>query len=247
MAKKHVEEFNPWPPFVDIFSSVILVILLFLLIVIVNLGYYAQFKFKVSYTGTIATDNVILNDNPVSKTIDELKDISKKDKIKENKKKENIKISEISKKKSTKVKNQNDAKQKDKVEKTEVDYSNITAKTVDNQNVIAKDKYIVINFKNDEIIIDDKNIEKIKEFISKTKIKFPKHKVYISSGDNTNQISSTISKQITLARTLNIRNVLRKLNYKNKDLKIKLSKTKYHQNIKPNPAGYILIRIKEMK
>ena len=48
MAKKRAEEFNPWPPFVDIFSSVILVLLLFLLITIVNIAYYAQFKFKVS-------------------------------------------------------------------------------------------------------------------------------------------------------------------------------------------------------
>lgn len=64
MAIRCEDEFNPWPSFVDIFSSVILVMLLFLLVVLVNLGYYAQFKYKVSYTGSIATDDLILNDNP---------------------------------------------------------------------------------------------------------------------------------------------------------------------------------------
>ena len=64
MAKRCEDEFNPWPSFVDIFSSVILVMLLFLLVVLVNLGYYAQFKYKVSYTGSISSDEVILNSNP---------------------------------------------------------------------------------------------------------------------------------------------------------------------------------------
>jgi len=40
MSCKCEEEFNPWPSFVDIFSSVILVLLLFLLVVLANLGYY---------------------------------------------------------------------------------------------------------------------------------------------------------------------------------------------------------------
>ena len=69
MAKRCEDEFNPWPSFVDIFSSVILVMLLFLLVVLVNLGYYAQFKYKVSYTGSIATDDLIVNDNPSEGTV----------------------------------------------------------------------------------------------------------------------------------------------------------------------------------
>ncbi|MDD3505073.1 MAG: hypothetical protein PHX65_00785 [Sulfurimonas sp.] len=59
MAKGCEQEFNPWPAFVDVFSSVILVMLLFLLITIVNIVYYAQFKHKVSYTGAITKDEVI--------------------------------------------------------------------------------------------------------------------------------------------------------------------------------------------
>jgi len=63
MAGRCLDEFNPWPSFVDIFSSVILVLLLFLLVLIVNIGYYAQFKFKVQYDGSIATDKVVLMDD----------------------------------------------------------------------------------------------------------------------------------------------------------------------------------------
>jgi len=74
MSKKCIEEFNPWPPFVDIFSSVILVMLLFLMVTLVNLGYYSQFKFKITHSGSISTDNLILNDNP---TINKQKELLK--------------------------------------------------------------------------------------------------------------------------------------------------------------------------
>lgn len=63
MAKRrHVDEFNPWPAFVDLFASVIMLVLMFMLILIVNVAFYAQFKFKVSYTGNVAVDTVISNE-----------------------------------------------------------------------------------------------------------------------------------------------------------------------------------------
>ena len=59
MAQKFEEEFNPMAVFVDLFSSVIL-ILYFLLVVLANLRYYAQSKYKTSYTGSISSDDLIL-------------------------------------------------------------------------------------------------------------------------------------------------------------------------------------------
>ena len=53
MAKRSQEEFNPWPPFVDLFSSVILVLLLIILILIVEVAYFSQFKYKITYEGQI--------------------------------------------------------------------------------------------------------------------------------------------------------------------------------------------------
>ena len=78
MAKKCMEEFNPWPPFVDIFSSTILVLLLFMLILIVNLGYYAQFKFKISYSGTVSTDKIVEDKTITKQYVEKLVDPKEK-------------------------------------------------------------------------------------------------------------------------------------------------------------------------
>ena len=71
MSCKCEEEFNPWPSFVDIFSSVILVLLLFLWVVLANLDYYAQFKYKVSFNGSISTDDLITSSSSSSTTTTE--------------------------------------------------------------------------------------------------------------------------------------------------------------------------------
>jgi Flp pilus assembly protein TadG len=73
MAIRCEEEFNPWPAFVDIFSAVILVLMLFLLVTLVNIGYYAQFKYKIQYTGTVATDELILQDTTKKVELEEQK------------------------------------------------------------------------------------------------------------------------------------------------------------------------------
>jgi hypothetical protein len=48
MARKQPppEEFNPWPPFVDVFASVIMVLLFFMMITVVNVAYFSQFQVK---------------------------------------------------------------------------------------------------------------------------------------------------------------------------------------------------------
>jgi hypothetical protein len=40
------KEFNPWPSFVDLFSSVILVLIFFILVIVTLLAYFMQFKYK---------------------------------------------------------------------------------------------------------------------------------------------------------------------------------------------------------
>ena len=67
MAGSSDGEFNPWPAFVDIFSAVILVMLLLLMVVLANLGYFAQFKYKVSYSGAVSSDDIIRNNNKQEK------------------------------------------------------------------------------------------------------------------------------------------------------------------------------------
>lgn len=46
--QEKVEPFNPWPGFVDLFASVIMVVLMFMLVLIVNISYYSQFKYKIA-------------------------------------------------------------------------------------------------------------------------------------------------------------------------------------------------------
>jgi len=230
MGKKCIEEFNPWPPFVDIFSSTILVLLLFMLILIVNLGYYAQFKFKVTYSGTIATDQLLVEEKTKINKVDKIvKEVVQKE---TNVEKTSI-VSEIVEKKFLERAGQDLAQEDDK--------------TTTKQEVIQKDNYLVVNFDNKEILLDDITIKTVKDYIAKMKQNFPVHKVIISSVEPTNQVSSTIAKQIALARTLNTRNLIRKLEYKSSDVRIRLIDEKIRKQLPEKESGFVFITIKVNK
>ncbi len=220
MGKKHVDEFNPWPPFVDIFSSVILVLLLFLLITIVNIAYYAQFKFKVAYTGTIATNELVLQNNAPQ--------VSKKEKV-------DVKVEDP-------IENQENIGD---IQSAGKDLSRIYQDDNTKQKVISSDDYLVINFGSETVKLDDPIIVQIKDFIAKMKKKYPNNIVHVSAVDPTNQISATVMKQISLARTLNARNLVRKLNYKRKDVQVDLLNPKSLNINNKNEFGYIILRVEK--
>jgi len=236
MGKKCVEEFNPWPPFVDIFSSTILVLLLFMLILIVNLGYYAQFKFKVSYIGTIATSQLITEQVPEINKINEPKEnqipIEQKEIVEQKVIKTSI-ISEVQEKKELERAGQ------------DLVQANDTNSTL--QATVQKDDYLIVTFADKEILLDDPTIVQVKQFIQQMKNKFPKHKVIISSVEPTNQISSTIAKQISLARTLNTRNLIRKQGYNKSDVRIRLLDDTIRSKLPENEAGFVYITVKVNK
>jgi hypothetical protein len=213
MGKKCAEEFNPWPSFVDIFSSTILVLLLFMLILIVKLGYYAQFKFKVTYKGTIPTSELV-----------EQKEIIEKEVIKTSI------ISEIQEKKELERAGQ---------DLVQADDTNTTLQTI-----VQKDDYLIVTFADKEILLDDPSIREVKKYIEKMKIKFPKHKVIVSSVEPTNQLSSTVAKQISLARTLNTRNLVRKQNYAKSDVRIRLLEKDIREKLPEIEAGFVYITVK---
>lgn len=235
MAKKCPEEFNPWPPFVDIFSSTILVLLLFMLILIVNLGYYAQFKFKVSYTGTIATDQTIHREKVEEQSEEESKESKDQKKI-ESKQQEIIKTSIIS-----------EVQEKQDFERAGQDLVQVDDNKSSLQKTVEFDDYIIVNFANKEILLDDKTIREVKQFVQKMKNKFGKHKIIVSSVEPTNQMSSTIAKQISLARTLNTRNLVRKQGYKNSDVRIRLLDNAIKEKLPDNEAGFVYITVKVNK
>jgi len=248
MANRCEEEFNPWPSFVDIFSSVILVMLLFLLVLLVNLGYYAQFKYKVSYTGSISS-NELQTQSASKTTVDTT--IKKKVEAKPIPKKQEQQIVQMK---------QQIQKLKQEIQKNKVVIQNknrtlesagldIAKKTDENrdtkQKVVEADDYFIVTFKGSELFIDDAIIKKIKIFIKKFKEKPGNNKkVYISAFDPKNQVSATIAKQISLSRSIGTRNMIRKLGFKKKDVRIDLrDKTVIKENI-DKTNGYLVIRVK---
>lgn len=254
MSKRCEDEFNPWPSFVDIFSSVILVMLLFLLVVLVNLGYYAQFKYKVSYTGSIASDDLILNDNPSPAQIKE--EVVKKSESKteaptqkqpnppivfKEMKQEIIRLKKIIEERTVKAKEKKEAK----LESGGIDVAN--RKDDDKkskQTIIAADEYFIITFKGNEIFFDNEITKKLKVFIKDIKSKYKKHKIMISASDVKGQASATIAKQISLARSLGARNLIRKLGYEKKDVRVDLlASTKVKEKM-DEQNGYLIVRIK---
>lgn len=257
MAIRCEDEFNPWPSFVDIFSSVILVMLLFLLVVLVNLGYYAQFKYKVSYTGSISTDDIILNDNPsearikeeVIETTSSTEAETTKDKpiITQAKsvqvlQEEVIRLKKIIEERTVKAKEKNEAA----IESGGIDVKDRKDDDKKSKQVtVATDEYFIVTFKGNEIFIDNAITKKLKDFLQNAKNKYGKHKIAITAADVKDQVSATVAKQISLARTIGVRNLIRKLDYEKKDVRVDLlADTKIKEKIN-DQNGYLVIRVKK--
>lgn len=237
MSKRCEDEFNPWPSFVDIFSSVILVMLLFLLVVLVNLGYYAQFKYKVSYTGTIATDDLIVNDNPsdgTTKLAQPNKNISMMQQ-------EIIRLRRIVEERVVKA----EEKEESKIEHGGIDVADRDdSDKPSKQTLINTEDYYIVTFKGNEIFFDTAIIKELKTFIEDTKKRYKKHQIIITTADVQGQASATVAKQISLARSLGARNLIRKLGYEKKDVRIDLlASTEVKEDINKQ-YGYLVIRIK---
>jgi len=236
MANKCLEEFNPWPSFVDIFSSVILVLLLFLLVLIVNVGYYAQFKFKIQYDGSIATDKVILTEtNDVIKVDDE-----RKDELKDN---DHVLQTTDMKDITTQ------AMQKYLTAATDIESAGedlADKKRTDQeqtQDIKEEDKIFYVKFNGNEIFINEKIVSQLKTFINKIKKKYPNAKLTLSSVDPVDQVSLTVTKQISLGRIISTRTLIKKFNFNMKNLHLKLSdKIKIPEDI-DSKYGFIVVKV----
>ncbi len=246
MACKIEEEFNPWPSFVDIFSSVILVLLLFLLVVLANLGYYMQFKYKVSYTGSISTSDLIASS---SSTTTEVSTSSSSNGTNPN---SDINIQIIKEQKQMILALQNQiavdptalksAKGTDEADSAGINVANKKEDTTQVQKMISTDEYFVITYKADELFVDDLISKQLKDFLSKVKSKNPNHEIYIYSSDTKNQLSATIARQISLARTMSVRNLIKKFAYEKKDINIDLSVLPEIKEPVDAKNGYIVIK-----
>jgi len=237
MASKCVEEFNPWPSFVDIFSSVILVLLLFLLVLIVNIGYYAQFKFKVQYDGSVATDKIILEDS--SKVIKILN---------KNKDKQQETDSLIQTTKMEEVTTQ--AMQEYLTAATDIESAgeDLADKKKDDkeqtQNILEKDRVFYISFTGNELFAQDSVVEKLKAFAKHAQETYPNSKVILSSVDQENQVSLTVNRQLSLGRILASKTLLKKFDYKAKDIMLRLNDKPVIPDEIDSEYGLIVVQIK---
>ena len=245
MSKKCEDEFNPWPSFVDIFSSVILVMLLFLLVLLVNLGYYAQFKFKVSYTGTITTDELIFNSTPSPLQIEQIveQEESKKEQTQniQEMKQEIVRLKKIIEERTVKAKEKEEAQ----LESGGIDVADVKDDDNDSKQVLLQnEEYFIITYKGNEIFLDNKIAKDLKLFLLDVKKKYKNHKILITAADVQGQASATVAKQISLARSLGTRNLIRKFGYEKKDVRIDLlASTEVKEDINKQ-NGYLVIRIK---
>ncbi len=249
MACKIEEEFNPWPSFVDIFSSVILVLLLFLLVVLANLGYYMQFKYKTSYTGSISNSELI--GSPSSTSTSETTQTSSSAANGTNPNSDlNIQIIQEQKQMILALENQiaadptalKSAKGTDEAISAGINIADKAEDSTELQKMITSDDYLVITYKADELFVDDAISKQLKDFLSKAKSKNASHQILIYSSDTKNQLSATIAKQISLARTMSVRNLIKKFGYEKKDINIDLSTLPEIKEPIDAKNGYIVIK-----
>jgi len=218
VAKRCVEEFNPWPPFVDIFASVILVMLLFMLILLVNLGYYSQFKYKTTSVGSV-TDK-ILQSHVAAKVRTEFTEKNKPQDdprvavIQKQVKDEEIEI--IVEKRSffegagSKSDGNAIAREKDK------------DKTYSKQIAALEEGQFVIRFQDKEMFAKRNIINQMLQFLN-NEMKIAKIKrVEISVSDPLHISSKTVAKQISLGRVLNIKSKINKFGIEREKIKMNL-------------------------
>lgn len=219
MAKHCPEDFNPWPPFVDIFASVILVLMLFLLITIVNIGYYAQFKFKTSYTASVVTKAPIVTEE-TSKVSTQCVPQPKLEKKK-------VIVDGVSFHKIDKPQIEGDGQQSffsgGEKEGNAVSYAiNKDPKTFTNQKIITKNRTLTVHFDDKEIFLSNRNKEKLKRFVGDINRRSKRAQYTVFVSDPKGVASSTLARQVSLGRVLNIKGLIKKSNVKPSNIKMNL-------------------------
>jgi len=221
MAKHCPEDFNPWPPFVDIFASVILVLMLFLLITIVNIGYYAQFKFKTSYTASVVTKAPIITEETSKVSAAQCVPQAKLEKKK-------IIVDGISFHKINKPQ-QADSQQSlfsgGKAEGNAVSYAiNKDPKQFTNQKVITKNRTLTVHFDDKEIFLSNRNKHKLQRFVGEINRRSKRAQFTIFVSDPKTVASATLARQVSLGRVLNIKGLIKKSNVQQKNIRMNLQK-----------------------
>jgi len=194
-ARKCEEEFNPWPPFVDVFSSVILVLLLLILVFIVNIAYYMQFNTKIDTTAT--TKSTV---NNLQKGVDPTELVTiKKNIIQVESKTSNLSMFKGGKSEGNSI--SSDSKDKEYSQKAETNKGEL-----------------IISYTGKELFVTSSTKSKIKLFTSKNKNAI----LTLEIANSSKIISSTLKKQISIGRMITIKNIIKKSGVKLSNIKINI-------------------------
>lgn len=177
-------EMNPFIAYVDLFSSVILVLLLFVLIMFVNVGYYMQFNAKVEDNQTVVASE------------EAKKKEEKTEDKKEDRKEETIVVKEEKSKEPA-------AEQTGEIESNTISKKSQTYAAAD---FIEAD--MVIAFKNNEYFLSKDIVRQTADVMQRTLKAKPSTVFLVSIGDSKKIISSTQTKQVSLGRILSFKNNL---------------------------------------
>lgn len=178
-------EMNPFISYVDLFASIIMVLLLFILIMFVNVGYYIQFNTK-------------------NKTENQEEKQKKEEVNPEAKKEQN-------KEKSIQYFVQTENNNTTPVQGGEVEGNVLTKKSEQFAQAEFKEQELVIAFKNNEYFLNKEITAQVTDFMENTLKKNPNALFYISVNDSQKLISSTQTKQVSLGRILSLKNALEKV------------------------------------
>lgn len=190
------DEMNPFIAYVDLFSSIILVLLLFVLIMFVNIGYYMQFNSK-NQTASEANTTETTSETVVSSI-----EVEKKEEDKKEDEKRIVIENPIT------VSTQRETNNTTLVRGGEVEGNILTKKAEKFAKADFNEEDLIIAFKNNEFFLAKDTISQIAAFMEKQLKNNPKAQFYLSVGDSKKLISSTQTKQVSLGRILSARNAL---------------------------------------
>ena len=217
-GKKCDVEFNPWPAFVDLFSSVILVLLLFILVTIVNIAYYMQFNAKTNSEATTKSQTDSLH---AGTDVTDMISVPKIEKV------------------ALDAAGNDSLFSGGKSSGNAISMAEVDEKSLDQTVEKGKGGQLTIGYHDKEIYIKDKIKNDIKAFIKAEKKKNPAAKFEISMAQPTQIIGKTLPKQISLGRALNIKNMIQKMDIKLSDMTLRMQKN----TDKDYGFGYVKIKV----
>lgn len=183
-------EMNPFISYVDLFSSIILVLLLFVLIMFVNVGYYMQFNAKSAKSKIEQNTTMDLTQALQQQEV-------KKEDFKEKEKEKEKVVSTPEETNNTSL-----------VQGGETEGNTITKKTERTAAAEFKEQDMMVVFKDNGYFLSKDMVRQISEAMDRILKNKPNAVFYISVGDSKKLISSTQTKQVSLGRVLSIKNSL---------------------------------------